>query len=105
LVSHLFYKIEEYIWQYRVIPVLLYSWLMYDKVVEVAEPKQNKWTGKLRWFTIFMIINGTLITMQLGNYYAGRMVVVKVIPFKENPSEYQKYLALVMQNDKYLALF
>ena len=42
--------------------------------------------------------------MELGNYYAGRMIIYKVIPFKENPTKYNFWLRLVFRNDKWLAI-
>ena len=80
LVSGQFYRQEEYIWQYRVIPVMLFAWVMYDVISNVREPKQPKWINRARWFFVFIVIITEVIAMQLGNYYAGRMVFYSIVP-------------------------
>ena len=77
---------------------------MYDMVSDTAYPKKNKCVGRLRWVLFAFVILGCYGAMELGNYYAGRMIIYKVIPFKENPTKYNFWLNLVFRNDKWLAI-
>ncbi len=104
LVAELFFKIEEYIWQYRVVPPLLYAWHMFDALKAVEKPQEHKWALRMRSLGVTILLLSSVVAMQLGNYYAGRMVIYKVIPFKENPTKYNFWLDKVYRNDKALAL-